>query len=89
MGRLGALAGVKRLLHATPLEYAAAVSSGSPKISEAAHKIGSAFARGRYGGSQPGQEEQEELETAWRSMRFSLAGRALGRLVPSWSRAES
>ena len=89
MSRLGALAGVKRFLHATPLEYASAVASGSPKIAEAAYRIGSAFARGRYGGSQPGQEEQEELEMAWRSMRFSLAGRALGRLVPSWSRAES
>ena len=89
MGRLGALAGVKRFLHATPLEYAAAVASGSPKITAAAYKIGRAFARSRYGGSQPGQEEQEELETAWRSMRFSLASRALGRLVPTWSRAES
>ena len=89
MGRLGALAGVKRVLHATPLEYAAALASGSPKITEAANKIGSAFARSRYGGSQPGQEEQAELETAWRTMRFSLAGRALGRLVPTWNRASS
>ena len=89
MGRLGTLAGVRRRLHVTPIEYATAVAAGSPKIAAATEKIGLAFAKGRYGGRQPGREEQEELETAWKSMRLSLVGRALGRLVPTLSRATS
>ncbi len=87
MTRLGALAGVKRRLHVTPIEYAAAVAARNPKIAAAAGRIGGTFARSRYGGQQPGREEQNELETAWKSMRLSLAGRALGRLVPTWNRA--
>ena len=89
MGRLGTLAGVRRRLHVTPIEYAAAVAVGSPKIAAATEKIGRAFARRRYGGHQPSEEEREELETAWKSMRLSLVGKALGRLVPNLSRASS
>lgn len=85
MGRLGTLAGVRRRRHLTPIEYATTLAADSPKIAGAAFLIGRAFSGNRYGSREPSREEVEQLEGAWKSMRLILVGKALGRLVPSFT----
>ena len=83
MSRLGALAGVRRRAHQTPVEYAAALSTSIPAIASAVYGIAWAFAIDRYGKLENPWHDDEELEQAWKSIRGSLVARALGRLTPA------
>ena len=82
MSRLGALAGIRRSRHETPVEYGQALGRTDAGIAPAAHRIAWAFAGDRYGRQQLGDEDEQQLDDSWKSMRRSLIARALGRLVP-------
>ena len=83
MGRLGAIAGVRRRSQYTPMEYAWHIGAAVPSVADAASHIATAFAVNRYGHKETSDEEHEEVEHAWRSMRFGLLGYAFGRLNPA------
>ncbi len=83
MGRLSALAGIgRRPSHQTPTEYAGVIGAAVPAIAGPAQNVALAFARGRYGGWDPGEEELLSLDRDWKRIRGSLVGRAIGRWVP-------
>ena len=79
MARLGALAGVRRRPHQTPLEYARSVGLALPRTAAGAQTLGWAFALARYGRQ---AVEDERIDAAWKSVRTRLLLRALRRLVP-------
>ncbi|MCH8206233.1 MAG: transglutaminase domain-containing protein [Chloroflexi bacterium] len=81
MGRLGALAGLRRRKHQTPAEYAASIGRSIPGVAASAERIARAFADSRYGQHDRGDETDGEIVRAWRSIRVRLAGHALRRLV--------
>ena len=81
MSRLGTLAGVPRLSHQTPLEYAAALGGAVPSSMAGAQVIAHSFAASRYGGRESAEEDPAEVNAAWRTVRGGLLSRALGRLV--------
>ena len=81
MGRLGALAGLRRRKHQTPAEYGATIGRSLPGVAASAERIGRAFADSRYGQHDRSDETDGEIERAWRSIRARLAGHALRRLV--------
>ena len=79
MARLGALAGLRRQPHQTPLEYARSVGHALPRTAAGAQTLGWAFALGRYGKQ---AVEDDRIDAAWKSVRMRLLLRALRRLVP-------
>ncbi|MGH2543124.1 MAG: DUF4129 domain-containing transglutaminase family protein, partial [Ardenticatenaceae bacterium] len=86
MSRLGGFAGLRRQANQTPVEYATAIGNALPLIRPAAHRIAAAYTGNRYGRREVNEDEQQELEKAWRSMRGSLVMRSLRRLIPiAWS----
>jgi len=88
MSRLGALAGVRRRGHQTPMEYGETLGGVIPSIASTARRIGWAFAGDRYGRRGAVDEDPEGLEQAWRSIRGSLAARVLRRLIPTGRRPQ-
>ena len=82
MSRLGALSGTRRYPHQTPIEYAKALGHAVPAVASGVQQIAWAWSDDRYGGRTLDEEEQQTLEKAWKSIRVSLAARALRRLVP-------
>ena len=89
MSRLGTLAGIRRGEVQTPLEFARSVGAAVPDVASEAERIGWAFAVGRYGGERDGENDDEdgEIDVAWREMRLRLLGHAVTRLVPLRARA--
>ena len=81
MSRLGTLAGVPRLSHQTPLEYAAALGSVVPSSMAGASVIAHSFAVSRYGGRGSAEEDSAEVSAAWRIVRGGLLSRAFRRLM--------
>lgn len=75
MSRLGWLAGAGRRPSQTPIEYAERLARSAPTAAESVRKIAAAYARAKYGGREPSEDEREELETAWRGARLTLTGR--------------
>lgn len=82
MGRLGRLAGVPRRPHQTPNEYGSAIAAAVPSASDAAMTVTAAFSAQRYGNHDPSEDDGQELARLWRSLRGSLTGRAVRRLLP-------
>lgn len=80
LSRLGALAGIRRRAHQTPIEYAMAVGSVIPAVSSAAQRIALAFAANRYGQRNESEQDERELDQAWKSIRGKLLARAFARL---------
>ncbi|MCH7746388.1 MAG: hypothetical protein IIC84_09970, partial [Chloroflexi bacterium] len=58
------------------------LSNALPAIATGTQHIAWAFAGSRYGNRDVSEEETEELDQVWKSMRGSLFARALGRLLP-------
>lgn len=81
MSRLGAMAGLKRRAHQTPLEYAASLGRALPSIAPEALLIGRSYGADRYGKQESDQQDLSVLEQAWAAIRKSLAMRALRRLI--------
>ncbi len=86
MSRLGTVAGVRRGVNQTPLEYARNIGAAAPAVADAARRIGWAFALSRYAG-EVGEGEEDQIDDAWREMRLRLLGHAVTRLVPLRARA--
>ncbi len=82
LSRLGALAGLRRPAHHTPLEYARWLGSAIPTIAVGTQSVAWSFATGRYGDPEISQQSTEDLESAWRSIRGGLLARVARRLVP-------
>ena len=82
MSRLGSAAGIGRMDHQTPADYANALGSAVPSVGAAARSVASAFAAGRYGRPTPGQEPGEGLHEAWQEVRGGLVSTVLRRLWP-------
>lgn len=82
MSRLGTWAGIQRGANQTPVEYATALSNAFPTIATGTQHIAWAFAGSRYGNREVSEEEAEELDQVWKSMRRSLFAKAMGRLLP-------
>ena len=82
MGRLGALAGIRRRANQTPGEYAAAIAGVIPAVASDTRGIAWAFASNRYGRRELDSEDYEGVNRAWKSIRGSLVTRAFSRLVP-------
>ena len=82
MSRLGAWAGIKRGINQTPVEYALALSNALPTIATETQHVAWAYAGSRYGNREISEEESEELDQVWKSMRGSLFAKMLGRLLP-------
>ena len=89
MSRLGTLAGVRRGTMQTPLDYARSMGIVLPTIAPGANQIAWAFALNRYGNRAMADEEVEEIDQAWKSMRRSLLARAALRLAPLRRRRRS
>ena len=86
MNRMGMIAGLKRRADQTPHEYAAMLSGTLGEAAPSARQIAEEFAAIRYtGGAPPEDEEGDEMEQAWRSIRGVLIGRAFRRLLPGGS----
>ena len=75
MTRLGWLAGAGRRHSQTPIEYADRLARTVPTAAAAVREIARAYARAKYGGREPSEDEREEIETAWRGARLTLARR--------------
>ena len=82
MGRLGAVAGIRRGSMQTPLEYARSVGAAVPGVAAEADRIGWAFATSRYGGQEAEDGADDEIGGAWREMRLPLLGYAVTRMIP-------
>ena len=82
MSRLGSMAGVRRGPQQTPAEYGETVAGVLPAVGPAAQQIGWAFATRRYSSNDETEEEDEQIEQAWKSLRARLFGRVLSRLLP-------
>lgn len=76
MTRLGWLAGAGRRPNQTPIEYAARLAQAVPTAGDGVREIAATYARAKYGGRQPSEDEREAVETAWRDIRFAIARRA-------------
>jgi transglutaminase-like putative cysteine protease len=81
MGRLGALAGLRRRKYQTPAEYAASIGRSVPGVAAGAERIADAFSEARYAQHDRSGETDGEIVRAWRSVSLGLAGHALLRLV--------
>ena len=81
MSRLGALAGIGRRAHQTPIEYSRALGNLVPATAAGAQAVAWAFALGRYGGAEPKDQEIEDMDDAWKSIRGGLLGQVFRRLV--------
>jgi hypothetical protein len=83
MGRLSGLAGIgRRPPQQTPTEYAGVIGAAVPAIAGPVQNVSLAFARGRYGGPHPDEEELRSLDLDWKRIRGRLVGRAIGRWIP-------
>ena len=85
MSRLSRLAGLRRRVHQTPVEYAETIASELPAVAGPAQRIGWALATTRYSSRQEPGEESGQIDEAWKELRGSLLLRALSRLIPSGS----
>ena len=79
MTRLGWLGGIGRSPDQTPMEYAAKVGRLVPSVHEGASLIAWAYAAVRYGSAEEDEERQTAVADAWKSIRFSLFRRIVGR----------
>ena len=82
MSRLGSAAGIGRMQHQTPGEYANALARAVPSVGAAARSVASAFAASRYGRAATDPEQDEGLHQAWREVRGGLLSTILRRLWP-------
>jgi hypothetical protein len=82
MSRLGGFAGIGRSDNLTPSEYARTLGDAIPSIASSAQGIAWTFSSDRYGRGEPDEAELDRLQQAWKSVRSSLAARALRRLLP-------
>ena len=85
MSRFGALAGIRRRAHQTPIEYATVLGNAIPRIAAGVQSLAWAFAVGRYGNQESdGEASQDEPdpEEEWRNVRGMLLAAGLRRLIP-------
>jgi hypothetical protein len=82
MGRLGALAGVRRTSSQTPRDLALAVGTAVPGIKNEALTVAWHFSASRYGRREPTAEAQKHLSSAWKAVRRGLLRLSLRRLRP-------
>ena len=82
MGRLGALAGIRRQPYYTPMEYAAIIGEAVPGASSGAEAVAWSFAVGRYAKQEDSGESSRGLHRHWKKIRGGLLSRTLKRLVP-------
>ena len=88
MSRLGFIAGLRRRPHQTPWEYALVIGQAVPSAADGVRHISARYAAARYGrhatqnDDDPDDVAVDELNTAWNHARWSLIGRAFGRLAP-------
>ena len=90
MNRLGTMAGMKRRAYQTPDEYATMMSRALGEAAPSARQIAREFAALRYtdvGAAPAGEDDGDEMEEAWRSIRRVLIGRAFRRLLPGGNQA--
>ena len=83
MSRLGTLAGISRRINQTPIEYADSLGSAIPNAAPGSRRIAWAFTGDRYGRQDITDEDQIELEQAWKSIRLSLFVQMFKRLLPT------
>ena len=82
MRLLGRLAGVRWRAHDTPLEYSTRLAQAVPTHGDHIDRITRGFVITRYGPSKSlAADEVLEVRAAWRTVRRSLSGRTLLRLV--------
>ena len=82
MRLLGRLAGVRSRAHDTPLEYSTRLAQAVPAHRDHIDRITRGFVITRYGPSKSlAADEVVVVRAAWRTVRRSLLGRALLRLV--------
>ncbi len=82
MGRLGAIAGVRRRPHYTPMEYAAIIGEAAPSASSGAKAVAWSFAVDQYAKHEESGETIRRLHEHWKKIRGGLLSRTLKRLVP-------
>jgi len=82
MGRLGALAGVRRTPSQTPWDFAQAVGKTVPRVKSEAMEVAWHFSASRYGRREPTEEEYKRMTGAWKAVRSGLVRRSLRRLRP-------
>ncbi|MBM3932893.1 MAG: hypothetical protein FJ319_01065 [SAR202 cluster bacterium] len=97
MGRLGAIAGIRRRPHQTPMEYARSMGILLPGASAPATTVAVSYAAGRYGPKAAARtadqigiggidmeqsDKARELNGHWKAIRRSLLGRMIKRMVP-------
>ena len=82
MGRLGSVAGLGRATNQTPSEYARALSTALPVLTEQSHLVATGYSAVRYGGATARDSDPETMADAWKTIRRALVGRTLRRLMP-------
>jgi hypothetical protein len=82
MGRLGALAGVRRTSSQTPRDLAVAVGAAIPGIKNEALTVAWHFSASRYGRRDPTEAGHQQMMGAWKTVRGGLLRRSLRRLRP-------
>ena len=80
--RVASWAGLGPEPHQTPRDFARSLRERAPEV-EGIDVLAEGYTRSRFGRKVLSGEEQERLESAWKSVRGRLLRRLLGRKLPS------
>lgn len=79
MARLAGLSGLAPKVHETPSEYAGTLAQVLPSQQDAIQTITHGFERSQYGKQSLSPQDEEEISSAWRTIRSRLLRRVLRR----------
>ena len=82
MNRLGSLAGIGRQAGQTATDYSLMLGGRVPQLAAAAAAVSAGYSASTYGRREATEEEEQELNDSWRTIRGGLIRQALRRVVP-------
>ncbi len=82
MNRLGTLAGVGRRAGQTATDYAQTLGIRAPQVASAAAAVSAEYSASTYGRREVTEEDEQEMNDSWRTIRGGLIRQALRRVVP-------
>ncbi len=82
MNRLGSLAGIGRRAGQTATDYALMLGGRLPQLATATAAVSAGYSASTYGRREATEEEEQELNDSWLTIRGGLIKQALRRLLP-------